>query len=126
MPAPMIAPIPSVIRLRGPSARFSWCSPAASASARRVWIDLVAHKFMRDSIQRGDESTVQTAPTFPGASDLSIEWKEQSDETRTLQTVIRGFARDDDVMWMRFTQPRSRDPNELGFGAQRSDIAYPA
>src|SRR3954469_11615013 len=77
----MIAPIPSVIRLRGPSARFSWCSPAASASARRVWIDLVAHKFMRDSVQRGDESTVQTAPRFAGASDLSIESKVSAEQS---------------------------------------------
>src|SRR5438105_8215924 len=27
---------------------------------------------------------------------------------------------------MRFTQPRSRDPNELRLGPQRRDIAYPA
>src|SRR5438270_1407083 len=73
MPAPMMAPMPSVIRFRGPSARLSWCSPAESASARNVEMDLVAHKFMRDSIQRGDESTVQTDPRFARASDLSIE-----------------------------------------------------
>src|SRR6266498_3115339 len=70
---PMIAPMPRVIRLSGVSARFSWCSPAWSASARKVAMDLVAHKLMRDSVQEGDESTARTAPTFAGAGDLSIE-----------------------------------------------------
>src|SRR2546428_10886401 len=73
IPAPMMAPMPSVIRLSGVSARFSWCSPASLASARKVEMDLVAHKFMRDSVQGGDESTVQTDPRFARASDLSIE-----------------------------------------------------
>src|ERR1700716_3186295 len=73
MPAPMMAPMPNVIRFKGPSARFSWCSPTESPSARNVGMDLVAHKFMRDSVQGGDESTVQTDPRFAQASDLSIE-----------------------------------------------------
>src|SRR5882762_1790161 len=73
IPAPMMAPMPSVIRLSGVSARFSWCSPASLASARSVAIDLVAHKLMRDSVQGGDESTVQTDPRFARAGDLSIE-----------------------------------------------------
>jgi hypothetical protein len=54
MPAPMIAPMPSVIRLSGVSARLSWWSPASLASARSVAMDFVAHKFMRDSVQVGD------------------------------------------------------------------------
>src|ERR1017187_10460722 len=36
MPAPMIAPIPSVIRFTGPSTRLSECSPTCPASSRRV------------------------------------------------------------------------------------------
>src|SRR5436309_16130477 len=84
MPAPMMAPMPSVMRLSGPSARFSWCSPAASASARRVAMDLVAHKLMRDSGQEGDESTARTAPRFAGGDDLSIEERVNAQyETRT-------------------------------------------
>src|SRR6266508_2703819 len=43
-----------------------------------------------------------------------------------LQTVVRRFSRDDDIVRMRFTQPRSRDPNELCFGPERSDVTYPA
>ena len=35
----------------------------------------VAHKFMRDSDQVGDESTVQTAPRFARGCDLSIDEK---------------------------------------------------
>src|SRR6267378_7741884 len=73
MPAPMMAPIPSVTRLSGVSARFSWCSPASLASARRVAMDLVAHKLMRDSVREGDESTARDAPRFAGGGDLSIE-----------------------------------------------------
>src|SRR6266576_362786 len=73
MPAPMMAPMPSVIRLSGVSARFSWCSPASLASARRLAMDLVAHKLMRDSGQEGDESTARTDPRFARGGDLSIE-----------------------------------------------------
>src|SRR2546425_8857610 len=49
IPAPMTAPMPSVTRLRGPSARLRACSPAASASARRVAIGLVANRVIRQS-----------------------------------------------------------------------------
>jgi len=38
-------------------------------------MDLVAHKFMRDSVQESDESTARTDPRFAGAGDLSIETK---------------------------------------------------
>ena len=38
MPVPMMAPIPSVIRLIGPSARLRQCSPVSCASARIVSI----------------------------------------------------------------------------------------
>ncbi len=44
MPAPMIAPIPSVIRFTGPSARFRLCSPVSPASCISVSIDFVANK----------------------------------------------------------------------------------
>src|SRR3989442_4381359 len=42
MPVPMIAPMPSVTRLRGPSTRFRECSPVAAASALSCSIDFVA------------------------------------------------------------------------------------
>src|SRR6266550_3307032 len=87
MPAPMMAPMPSVIKLSGVSARFSWCSPASLASARRVAIDLVAHKLMRDSVQGGDESTVQTDPRFARAGDLSIEERVNDQYDRRTRNV---------------------------------------
>src|SRR2546425_5233774 len=49
IPAPMTAPMPSVTRLRGPSARVRACSPVASASARSVAIGLVAKRLIRQS-----------------------------------------------------------------------------
>src|SRR5215472_14942491 len=42
MPAPMIPPMPIEIRLMGPSARLSECSPHSLASARMLSIGLVA------------------------------------------------------------------------------------
>src|SRR5271156_2855959 len=43
MPAPIIAPIPSVTRLTGPSARFRQCSPVSAASRINTSIGLVAN-----------------------------------------------------------------------------------
>src|SRR5436305_11328257 len=44
IPVPMIAPIPSAIRLLGPKARFKLCSPVSCESLRMVSIDLVANR----------------------------------------------------------------------------------
>src|SRR6266852_3343871 len=44
MPAPMIAPMPSVTRFTGPSARFRLCSPVSAASFTSESIDFVANK----------------------------------------------------------------------------------
>src|SRR5258707_14824674 len=44
----MTAPIPSVTRLKGPSARLRVVPSAASASARSVAMDLVAQSDIRD------------------------------------------------------------------------------
>src|SRR5580700_3029498 len=44
MPAPMMAPIPSVTRLTGPRARLRLCSPVSPASFINVVIDFVANK----------------------------------------------------------------------------------
>src|SRR5919197_5121600 len=49
-----------------------------------------------------------------------------ANSTSRLQTVIRRFSRDDDIMWMRLSQPCNRVPHELGFGPQRGDITDPA
>src|ERR1700692_1992757 len=43
MPAPMMAPIPSVTRFTGPRARFRLCSPVCPASCISVVIDFVAN-----------------------------------------------------------------------------------
>src|SRR6185437_15388733 len=55
MPAPIMAPIPSVIRLMGPSARFSECSPPPAASARIFCMGLVANNGLDMHILRGAE-----------------------------------------------------------------------
>src|SRR6266436_6984305 len=44
IPAPMIAPIPSVTRFTGPRARLRLCSPVSAASFIKVSSDLVANK----------------------------------------------------------------------------------
>src|SRR5205823_13152872 len=44
IPAPMMAPIPSVTKLRGPSARLRLCSPDSLASFISVSIGFVANK----------------------------------------------------------------------------------
>src|SRR5262245_38010761 len=43
-PAPMIAPMPSMIRLTGPSVRFRVCSPASPASLSSVSSGFFANK----------------------------------------------------------------------------------
>jgi hypothetical protein len=45
IPAPMIAPIPSVIRFKGPRARFNACSPSFCDSRRIMSSGLVASRF---------------------------------------------------------------------------------
>src|SRR5580658_2676412 len=44
MPAPIMAPIPSVTKFTGPRARLRLCSPVSSASFISVVIDFVANK----------------------------------------------------------------------------------
>ena len=44
IPAPMMAPMPSVIRLVAPKARFSECSPCSADSSRIISSGLVASK----------------------------------------------------------------------------------
>ena len=46
IPAPIIAPMPSVIRFTGPSARFSECSCVSAASAIIVLIGFVAKSLL--------------------------------------------------------------------------------
>src|SRR5512146_2112218 len=50
MPAPMIAPIPSRVRLSAPSARFSVCVPSAPASSCNTARLFVANKLIRLSV----------------------------------------------------------------------------
>ncbi len=45
MPVPMIAPMPSEIRLSGPSARFRLCSPVSLASLMMVPMGFFAQIF---------------------------------------------------------------------------------
>src|SRR6266699_3061544 len=64
MPAPMTAPMPSVMRLSGPSARVRACSPRASAWARSAAIGLVANRGIRK--MWGPPRTLPTGPGRPG------------------------------------------------------------
>ena len=53
IPVPMMAPMPSVTRLRGPRTRFSECSPVAAASAFSCSIDFVAQIDIEYLVGRG-------------------------------------------------------------------------
>src|SRR6266566_2088009 len=64
MPAPMTAPMPSVMRLSGPSARVRACSPRASAWARSAAIGLVADRGIRK--MWGPPRTLPSGPGRPG------------------------------------------------------------
>ncbi len=46
MPAPIMAPIPSVIRFTGPSARFRLCSPVSDACRISTSRGLVFSRFV--------------------------------------------------------------------------------
>src|SRR5437660_4625691 len=63
MPVPMMAPMPSVTRLRGPSTRLSECSPVAAASAFSCSIDFVAK--MDIILRIGDRSPQKHADSCP-------------------------------------------------------------
>src|SRR5512142_384480 len=53
IPAPMMAPTPSVTRLNGPRVRLSDLPPVASASARSAVMDLVAQRDMAGILAGG-------------------------------------------------------------------------
>src|SRR2546428_3355729 len=53
MPVPMMAPMPSVTRLIGPSTRLSECSPVLAASTFSCSIDFVAKIDIVRSLERG-------------------------------------------------------------------------
>src|SRR5216683_1007719 len=71
IPVPMIAPMPSIVRLSAPRARFRLWSVSASA-CRSVTL-FRRNRFMRTPFAKGDESTARDAPRFARAGDLSIE-----------------------------------------------------
>src|SRR5690348_13222706 len=66
MPAPMIAPIPSVMRLVAPKARFRPCSSPDSASFTRASSDFVA---IRLAIQFGSPTKRDGSRSGRGARD---------------------------------------------------------
>src|SRR6516225_2349837 len=64
IPAPMIAPIPSVTRLMGPRARFSECSPVSRASFISTSSDLVAKSGLPMQLLLQDSTFPQRNPTL--------------------------------------------------------------
>src|SRR2546425_642467 len=66
-----IAPMPSIVRLSAPRARFRLWSVSASA-CRSVTL-FRRNRFMRTPFAKGDESTARDAPRFARTGDLSIE-----------------------------------------------------
>src|SRR3954470_5704731 len=88
MPAPMMAPMPSMVRLVAVRARLSDRSLVASASARRDATDLVAQRFMRNP--------------FLGIS----------------RAVVRSFPRDRHVVWVRLSEAGGGDLNHLDIALQ--------
>ena len=62
MPAPMMAPMPSIVRLSAPSARLSvTASPSAAASACRCAMLLVDHKPIAGFSRVGRKKTAALA-----------------------------------------------------------------
>src|SRR3990170_232161 len=108
IPAPMMAPMPSMVRLTAPSARLSEPSPVASASARSSAMDLVAHKFIRRSPRVDDaSSSVPREIDFSGA-------------------VVRSFSRDRHVVRVRLPQTSRGDLNHLDVALKLRNGAHPA
>src|SRR5215469_2665450 len=64
IPAPMMAPIPSVTRLMGPRARFSECSPVSRASFISTSSDLVAKSGLPMQLLLQDLTFPQRNPTL--------------------------------------------------------------
>src|SRR3954449_12160155 len=109
MPAPMIAPMPSMVRFVALSARLSERSPTASASARSAVTDLVAHRLIRRSPRVDDAS--------------SREYGERSDLSGA---VVGSFSRDRHVMRVRLPQTSRGDLNHLDIALKLWNGAYPA
>jgi hypothetical protein len=51
MPAPMIAPMPSVVRFMADNVRFKLCSPPTAASAFKAAIDFLTKRFAIQCLQ---------------------------------------------------------------------------
>src|SRR5215210_7723750 len=107
MPAPMIAPMPSMVRFIAPRARFSERSPVASASARSAVTDLVAHKLIRRSPQV-----------------ICVE--QSTAKVRLSGAVIRSFSCDRYVVRVRLPQTSRGDLDHLDVALQLRDGAHAA
>src|SRR3954469_17968265 len=96
MPAPIMAPMPSIVRFKAVRARLSDRSLVASASARSDATDLVAQRFMRNP--------------FWGIS----------------RAVVRSFPRDRHVVWVRLSEAGRGDLNHFDIALQLGNGADPA
>src|SRR5690349_24334408 len=98
MPAPMIAPMPSIVRFSAPRLRLSDRSLVASASARSAETDFVAHRLMEWSSKGGK------APHRTAGADC---------EPGKLRAVVRRFPRDGHIVRVRLAQARRGDLHHL-------------
>src|SRR5512143_1575801 len=122
MPAPMIAPIPSIVRFSAPSVRFSDRSPVASASARSAVMDLVAQSPVPPPEVNGrGGGALFTSGTLIG----SLVWRIGTDSGQAeaagaaSRTVVRRLARDGHVVRMRFPESGRRHLDHLDVALER-------
>src|SRR4051812_35416850 len=88
MPAPMMAPMPSMVRFVAVRARLSDRSLVASASARRDATDLVAQRFIGGSLVRSVSGTrTSVSGTRPGVSSQQAD--NMNVALRTLSDLVR-------------------------------------
>src|SRR5205809_1999422 len=116
IPVPMIAPMPSMVRLSAPRARFKLWSVSAS-----VWSSVTLfrrRRFMRPSMM--------SASSCRNDGEMAARVGPRGGPVKPLEAVIGRFPRDHDVVRVGFAQARRRDLDEFGLGAERFDIAHPA
>src|SRR6478609_10279490 len=115
MPAPMIPPMPIAVSAPRPSVR--WSPPVASASARRLVMDLVAQRLMRCLECRYAEHCRMQLEDAAGDASAPPFLRYRSGR------VVRGLAGDGHVVRVGLAEPRTGDLDELGLGAEGVDGA---
>src|SRR5881397_3763741 len=116
MPVPMMAPIPSMVRLSAPRARLRLWSVSASV-CRSVTL-FRRSRFMRPSSEGESYGLGTGARVGPGPRPVKPR--------RSSDAVVGRFAGDHHVVRMRLSQPSGSDLDELGLGLEGLDVAHAA